>query len=59
MISAHVDIDSIKNACLGTGRIKLRLAGNENLDTVKLQFLKAGYGVQEFSQDTKLKPNFS
>lgn len=59
VISSKVDTDSIRNVCTGTGRIKLRLAANEDVEIVKLQFLKAGFGVQEFSQDTKLKPNFT
>jgi hypothetical protein len=45
VISAVVDEDAIQNVCTGTGRIKLRLGGDEDLDQVKLQFLKAGYGI--------------
>ncbi len=36
IISAVVDEDSIRNVCTGTGRIKLRLGGDDELDTVKL-----------------------
>ena len=59
IISAVVDHDAIKNTCTGTGRIKLRLGGEDELDNVKLQFLKAGFGVQEHADDTKMKTNFS
>jgi len=47
VISAVVDQDSIRNICTGTGRVKLRLAENEDLDNVKLQYVKAGYSVQD------------
>jgi hypothetical protein len=56
---ASVDEDAIKNICTGTGRIKLRLHPNEDLDVVKLQFLKAGFGVQEHADDAKMKSNFT
>lgn len=59
VISAVVDEDSIRNVCTGTGRIKLRLGGEDELDTVKLQFLKAGYGIQEHQDDSKKKTNFT
>ncbi len=36
IISAVVDSDSIRNICVGTGRIKLRLGGEEEVDNVKL-----------------------
>lgn len=36
VISAVIDQDSIRNICTGTGRVKLRLAANEDVDTVKL-----------------------
>jgi hypothetical protein len=51
VISVQLDQDSIKNENLGTGRIKLRLGPNEDVDKVMLQFLKAGYGVQEHSNN--------
>lgn len=36
VISATVDHDALTNACTGTGRIKARLAANEDLDMLKL-----------------------
>lgn len=36
VINAVIDHDSITNACTGTGRVKLRLGPNEDLDMVKL-----------------------
>jgi hypothetical protein len=36
IISSVVDTDSIRNVCTGTGRIKLRLAPNEDVEIVKL-----------------------
>lgn len=55
VINVVVDTDSIRNICLGTGRIKLRLAENEDVDNVKLQFLKAGYGIQDHEENPKKK----
>jgi hypothetical protein len=37
----------------------LRLGAGEDLDIVKLQFLKAGFGVQEHQDSTKLQTGFS
>ena len=51
VISVQLDQDSIKNENIGTGRIKLRLGPNEDVDKVMLQFLKAGYAVQEHSNN--------
>ena len=36
VIAATVDEDSIRNICTGTGRIKLRLNGDDDVDNVKL-----------------------
>jgi len=35
VISATLDVDKLTNECSGTGRIKMRLGPNENLDSVK------------------------
>ena len=59
VISAIVDSDSIRNICTGTGRVKLRLAANEDLDTVKLQYVKAGYAVQDHEDNPKKKSAFT
>lgn len=55
VISSIVDTNSLTNACTGTGRIKMRLSPNEDLDTVKLQYLKAGFGVAEHSDNPNKK----
>ncbi|CDW87720.1 UNKNOWN [Stylonychia lemnae] len=59
VISAVVEQDAITNNCVGTGRIKLRLGGEDEVDNVKLQFLKAGYAVQDHTENSKKKPNFT
>lgn len=59
VVSVNVDHDSISNVCTGTGRIKIRLGPTENADSVMLQFLKAGYGVSEHSENPKKKTNFT
>ncbi len=45
VISAQLDEDSIRNVCTGTGRVKLRLAPDEDQEAVKLRYLSAGYGI--------------
>lgn len=37
----------------------MRLTETEDLDIVKLQFLKAGYAVNEHSENPKKKSNFT
>jgi len=37
----------------------LRLGGEDEIDNVKLQFLKAGYGVQDHTEDSRKRPNFT
>lgn len=59
VISAKVDHDSITNDCVGTGRVKLRLAPEEDLETVKLRYLKEGYSVMEHEENPKKKSNFT
>jgi hypothetical protein len=59
VISVVVEQDAITNSCVGNGRIKLRLGGEDEVESVKLQFVKAGYGVQEHSEDPRKKPNFT
>lgn len=59
IISAAVDEDAIRNICTGTGRIKLRLGGEDDVENVKLQFLKAGYGIQEHSDNPKKNSGFT
>ena len=54
-----MDSDSIRNVCTGTGRLKLRLGAGDDLDIVKLQFLKAGFGIQEHQENTKMNTGFS
>lgn len=55
VISAVVEEDSIRNVCTGTGRIKMRLGSEEEIEQVKLQFLKAGLGIQEHTENSKKK----
>lgn len=59
VISATIDQDSIRNVCTGTGRIQLRLTEKDDIDQVKLSFLKAGFGVQDHSENSKKKPFFT
>jgi hypothetical protein len=59
VISAVVDEDAIRNVCTGTGRIKMRLGGEDEVDQAKLQFLKAGYGVQDHADNNKKNTGFT
>ena len=45
IISATVNEDNLKGHCTGTGRIKLRLTNEDNLDKIKLKLVNAGYTV--------------
>lgn len=38
MIHASIDVDKLTNNCTGTGRVQLRLAPSEDIDTVKLHY---------------------
>jgi len=46
----------MKNVCSGTGRIKIRLNHGEDLDRVKLNFLKEGIHVKEHESDPRKRP---
>ena len=59
VISATIDVDKLTNHCVGSGRVKLRLGPNENLETVKETYEKCGYIVVEHSENPKKKPNFT
>ena len=59
MISATIDQDSIKNVCTGTGRIKLRITEDDDLDTIKLRYVNAGYSVIDHNENSKKKSNFT
>ena len=56
VFDASVEEDNMKGICSGNGRIKIRLSHNENAEQVKLNFLKKGIRVQEFSQDPRKRP---
>jgi len=59
VISVSIDHDALTNACTGSGRVKLRLGPGEDLETVKLKYIKAGYGVEDYSENTKKKSAFT
>lgn len=45
VISAALDEDNMKGICLGTGRIKIRLNQDENLEDIELNFARRGVMV--------------
>lgn len=59
VISSVIETDSIKNTCTGAGRIKMRLQAEEDPEMIKLNFLKAGYAVQDHTENPKKKSGFT
>ena len=47
VISSEVDIDTIRNTCSGTGRIKIRLNEGENKYDVMNNFKKLGVQISD------------
>jgi hypothetical protein len=40
VINATLDLDKITNTCNGTGRVQLRIGPSEDIEQVKLNYLK-------------------
>ena len=59
VITVVVDHDSITNKCTGTGRVKLRLGPNEDLENVKINYMKAGYSVIDHQENPRKKTKFT
>lgn len=59
IVEAIVDHDTIKNVCTGTGKIRVRLGEGEDLEQVKVQFLRAGLDVREAKTNPSKKPTFT
>lgn len=45
IVEATVDHDAIRNICTGQGKIRVRLAEGEDIEQVKLDFIKVGLDV--------------
>ncbi len=58
VINVVVDHDSITNNCVGTGRVQLRLGPHEDLESVKINYMKAGYSVIDHQENPKKKTKF-
>ena len=59
VIAATIDLDKITNSCLGTGRVQLRLSPQEDLEQVKMNYLKQGFNVTEHNDQAKMKTQFT
>ena len=59
VISATIDQDSIRNVCTGTGRVKLRLTNEDNLESIKLKYVNAGFSVIDHNDNARKKSNFT
>ena len=47
VIAAAIDQDSIRNVCVGTGRVQVRLGPGEDIEIVKSRLLGEGLTVTE------------
>lgn len=56
VFKATVDEDNFKGTCTGTGNIQIRLNHGEDAETVRLNFLRRGFTVEDFKQDPRKKP---
>lgn len=56
VISSVVETDNFKGICTGQGRIQLRLSHSETAEQVKLNFVRLGLKVRDFTVDTRKRP---
>lgn len=59
VISASVDQDNMKGICTGTGKIRVRLNPNEDLDQIELNFAKQGVIMKSTMTDARKKPKMT
>lgn len=59
IVSAVVDVDVFTGSCKGTGRIQIRLNHGETADSVRLNYLRLGYKVEDFNNDPRKKPTLT
>ncbi len=59
IVSAVVDVDVFTGSCKGTGRIQIRLNHGETADSVRLNYLRLGYKVEDFINDPRKKPTLT
>jgi len=59
VINATIEQDTIRNICTGNGRIKIRITEDEDLDSIKLGYIKQGYSIREHEENPKKKTEFS
>ena len=53
IVSATLEVDSIRGVCTGKGRMSVRLQEGESADQLKMNLVKKGYNIS----DAKLKAN--
>lgn len=59
VIASSVAEDNFRGVCTGTGSVQIRLNNGETPDSVKLNYIKAGYIVKEHAPDSRKKPNLT
>ena len=59
VVAAEVQQDNLKGVCTGEGRIKIRLNEGENLNQVRLNFVRAGYSVNVHADDARKRPDLT
>jgi len=56
VISSSVAEDNFRGVCTGTGSVQIRLNNGETADSVKLNYIKAGFIVKDSALDARKKP---
>ena len=59
VISATVNEDNLKGHCTGTGRIKLRLTNEDNLESIKLKLVNAGFSIKDHVENPNKNIKFT
>ena len=59
IVDAIVDHDTIKNQCVGSGKIRVRLGEGEDLEQIKGNLYQAGLDVRELQSNASKRPTFT
>ena len=59
IVDAIVDHDTIRNQCIGSGKILVRLGEGEDLEQIKGKLNEAGLKVRETFSNASKRPTFT
>ena len=59
IISTEIDVDNMKGTCKGTGRIQIRLNGDETREYIQRNLAAKGITIQDHVVDANKKPGFT